>query len=78
MHRPDYQGDKFADLPVQLSTKVELIINLTTAKAFGPTVPLPLLGRADEVIEMKIGSADMSLIVRVVGPRDHGSLRTTR
>jgi len=44
-------GEKASDLPIQQSTKVEMIINLKTAKALGLIVPLPLLGRANEVIE---------------------------
>jgi putative ABC transport system substrate-binding protein len=45
------KGDKPAELPVQQVTKVEMIINLKTAKTLGITIPLPLIGRADAVIE---------------------------
>ena len=51
---PHSQGDKPTDLPVQQMVRVEMILNLKTAKALGVTFPITLLGRADEVIVQRI------------------------
>jgi putative tryptophan/tyrosine transport system substrate-binding protein len=45
------KGERPSDLPIQEVTKIELIVNLKTVKAFGISLPIPILERADEVIE---------------------------
>jgi hypothetical protein len=61
------RGAKPADLPVQQPTKVEMILNLKTGKTLGLTVPLPLLGRADEVYSNRRPFAALHILLFTFG-----------
>jgi putative tryptophan/tyrosine transport system substrate-binding protein len=67
------RGTKPSDLPVQAPTKYSLVINLKTSKALELTMPLPLLGLADEVIELLGGAAAALPLVPRVAPASEAS-----